>query len=284
MRLTVDVTRHPSPAHSTNVGAEAGGKRREARVGARSARGLLVFPVSRTLSCGSGFQPRFLSRPGRGKMPLPQTRLQVAGCSSQWPVHRDPSPVTRLPHTPRMWEQRREEGGGRRGLVRAPRAAFWSFPSPVHCPVGAASSRDSSAALVAARCRSHKPGYRLRAAAHSGLYTVTRHPSPAHSTNVGAEAGGKRREARVGARSARGLLAFPVSRTLSCGSGFQPRFLSRPGRGKMPLPQGQVTGYRLQSAGCGLRFTVGRQPSTVTRPPRTPAKRGASAPHHASRL
>jgi len=151
------------------VAAETGDRAREARVGA-------------PFECGSGFQPRFLSLfgHGRGKMPLPQSR--ITGCRLRSTAARFgfavffPSPVPRLPSTsivgapsrrdssassvgagsPSHNREWRDAGFGRRGVERAPRAAVgrgWKpLPQsgslsrlPSTSIVGAASSRDSSA-------------------------------------------------------------------------------------------------------------------------------------------
>jgi len=185
-----------------------------------------LFPVSRSPPPAyhtSGFQPRFFSLPcGRGRMPLPQGR--AAGCGLQVavygglytvpchlsPVTRHPQPVSRPLH---------ECGSGFQ-------------------PVGAASSRDSSASpMVAAGCRSHKAGYRSRAAVHSGLHTVTRLPSPVS------------RCSRIGERRE---------------TGFGRRGVERPPRAAVGREAGggdRETGRR--GTGCGLRCTVTRNPSPV---------------------
>jgi len=151
-----------------------------------------------------------------------------------------PSPVTRLAFAPRMWEAR---GGGREARGGAPFGRGLSIfpvsrhPFPAHCPVGAASCRDSSASCG----RGWKP------LPQSG--SLPRLPSPVSRAlserlqprpPAAAEAGGGSREARVGAPFGRGLSIFPVSRSpppVHSPAGLRPRptcargWRRRPARG-----------------------------------------------------
>ena len=94
-------------------------------------------------------------------------------------------------------------------------------------------------------------------------------PVGAGSLSQSRVTGGGGREARVGAPFGRGLLVFPVSRHPSPATRLPStpnveapsrRDSSALGRGRMPLPQGRVTG-------CRLRFTVACTPCPVTRNP-----------------
>jgi len=149
------------PHTPTNVGAEAGGERQETRGGAPSGRGLWIFPVSRNPS------------------PVHSTNVGAASC-------RD-----------RLRRQSRETGVGRRGSVRAPRAAL---------RIGAGSPSQRQVAVYRLRCTvTRLPQPVSRALPRSG-----RGWKPLPQAGVAGSGG---RETRGGAPFGRDLWIFPVSRS-----------------------------------------------------------------------